>query len=92
MMDKKDRDTLKVIIAMNNVEHPIARLIGALECLDKKDNQITALNARVDRIRKTAFEMIRMQSKEIEKLEGHYMASQACNEKQRVRIVELEKK
>jgi len=69
IMDKKDRDTLKVIIAMNNVDHPVAQLIKALECLDKKDDQITELNAKISRIRKTAFEMIAMQTSRITELE-----------------------
>lgn len=69
MMDKKDRDTLKVIIAMNNVDQPVSRLIEALKCLDKKDDQIKALNAKIDRIRKTAFEMISNQTHRIIELE-----------------------
>lgn len=66
--------------------------------LKAKDDQITELNVKIKSIRDTAFEMIAMQTSKITNLERHYieldgsyMASQACNEKQRVRIMELEK-
>jgi len=69
MMEKEDRKILRVSIAMNNVEHPVRELINALSCLDKKDDQIKALNAKIDRIRKTAFEMISNQTHRITELE-----------------------
>ena len=68
-MDKKERDEY----LRDMKTQPYWKLEGWLEnCLadlDTKDDQIKALNAKIDRIRKTAFEMISNQTHRITELE-----------------------
>lgn len=72
------------------VDDPFA--LGKLMVHAVEDEKIVELNAKINRIQKAAFEMIDMQTDKIAELRSGYVASQACNEKQRVRILELEKK
>lgn len=69
-MEKKYRDKLRVDISEDRVGYPLCELLRAIECLDKKDDQIVELNAEIDRLRKTSEEMVLIQTKRIRALEG----------------------
>lgn len=76
MMKKKERDEYMREMKTQPYWKLEVWLENCLEDLDTKDDQITALSAKIYQIRKTAFEMISIQTDKIAKLRSGYVASQ----------------